>query len=176
MASPFVGQLMIVPYNFAPREWAFCNGQVISIAQNTALFSLIGTTFGGNGQTTFALPDLQGRVPIHWGKGSGLSNYVLGQKGGEEQVTLQSFQMPAHTHSFAPPARSGPADSQSPVNNVPAHEIDSTIATYSSDPTDSAMRPGNSGVTGGNQSHSNIQPYLALSFIIALEGVYPSRS
>src|SRR5215475_4971153 len=100
MSEPFLGQIMLVPYNFAPRGWAFCNGQLLSISQNTALFSLLGTTYGGNGQTTFALPDLRGRVPLSSGQGPGLSNYNLGQSGGQETVTLTGNQMPAHQHAI----------------------------------------------------------------------------
>src|SRR5262245_44407760 len=116
--DPFIGQLMLVPYNFAPRGWALCNGQILPIAQNTALFSLLGTTYGGNGQTTFALPDLRGRVPISSGQGPGLSNYDLGEVGGVETVTLTTTQMPAHGHPVS--ANSGDPNDSSPANSYPA--------------------------------------------------------
>src|SRR5713101_9760645 len=136
MSTPFLGMLMLVPYNFAPRGWAFCNGQIMSIAQNTALFSLIGTTFGGNGQTTFALPDLRGRVPLHSGasQGPGLSLYDLGQAGGAENVTLTTNQMPIHTHvlTLAANAKNAAGNSKTPVASVPAIEAAGVTATYSS--------------------------------------------
>ena len=166
MADPFLGQLMLVPYNFAVRGWAFCSGQILPIAQNTALFSLLGTTFGGNGQTTFALPDLRGRVPIHYGQGPGLSNYDLGQVGGSETVTLTTNQIPGHAHTIG--ATNSGSTSTRPANNVNAQG-----GAYSST-SDASMQP--TGNTGGSQPHSNIQPYLTLNWLIALEGIYPSRN
>jgi microcystin-dependent protein len=169
MAEPFIGQLMLVGFNFAPRGWAMCNGQILPIAQNTALFSLLGTTYGGNGQTTFALPNLQSRVPVHFGQGPGLSNYDLGQTGGSETVTLTVNNMPAHSH----PAGSSQAAATStrPSGQVPAG---GGAYTASSDGT--TLNPAFISNVGGNQPFNNVQPYLALNWVIALEGIFPSRN
>src|SRR3989442_14603602 len=155
MSQPFLGMIILVPYNFAPRNWAFCNGQLLPIAQNTALFALIGTTYGGNGQTTFALPDLRGRAPISSGQGPGLSNYTLGQVGGTEIVTLLSNQMPVHTHAVTLSGLSATANvknaagnQQSPVGNVPAIEAAGVTATYSNAGVDAAIASGAITVTG----------------------------
>lgn len=189
--DPFIGEIMLVPYNFAPRGWAFCNGQILSIAQNTALFSLLGTTYGGNGQTTFALPDLRGRVPLHAGQGPGLSNYTLGQMAGTENTTLLTTQMPAHTHvmtlgnlAATARARSGAGNSATPVGGVPAAEAAGVTATYSSLAPDASMAAGAialsgtpaAGVAGNSQPFSIVQPYLTLHYVIALQGVFPSRN
>jgi len=168
MSEPFIGQLMLVPYNFAPRGWAFCQGQLLPIAQNTALFSLLGTTYGGNGQTNFALPDLRGRVPISSGQGPGLSNYDLGQMGGNETVTLTTGQIPAHNHAIN--ANSGDANDGSPANSFPAGG-----GAYNS-AANAAMNQAMASTVGGNQPHENRPPYLTLNWIIALEGIYPSRN
>jgi len=172
MSEPFLGMIIIVPYNFAPRGWAFCNGQILSIAQNTALFSLLGTTYGGNGQTTFALPDLRGRFPNSAGQGPGLSNYDLGQVSGTESVTLTINNMPGHTHTFAPPAVNDDASSTIPVGNAPAT---ASANTFAPNPT-AAMAGGNTGITGGSQPFSPMNPYLTLNYCIALEGIFPSRN
>jgi len=166
--DPFIGQIILVPYNFAPQGWALCNGQLLPIAQNTALFSLLGTTYGGDGVTTFALPDLRGRVPISAGQGPGLQPYALGQEGGEETVTLNTNQIPAHSHAVY--ANSTHSNSDQPANNFPgasAHFQTSTDGTK--------MNPGMIGQTGGSQPHDNRQPYLTLNYCIALQGIYPSR-
>lgn len=191
MSTPFIGMITIVPYNFAPKGWAFCDGQLIAISQNTALFSLLGTTYGGNGQSTFALPDLRGRVPIHVGQGPGLSSFLLGQSGGIESVTLTTNQMPIHTHAItlgtlaaAANAKTGPGNAQSPVGNVPAGEAAGVTATYSSAAPDALMRAGAVSLTGtpaaatagGGLPFENHQPYLTFSFIIALVGIFPSRN
>jgi len=168
MAEPFIGQLMLVPYNFAPRGWALCNGQILPIAQSTALFSLLGTTYGGNGQTTFGLPDLRGRVPISSGQGPGLANYDLGQVGGSESVTLTTNQMPAHNHTIA-------CNSGDPNDSSPANRFASGGGSYNSG-ANAAMAQGAASTVGGSQPHENRQPYLTLNWIIALEGIYPSRS
>jgi microcystin-dependent protein len=168
MSEPFIGQLMLVPYNFAPRGWALCNGQILPIAQNTALFSLLGTTYGGNGQTTFALPDLRGRVPISSGQGPGLSNYSLGEVGGVESVTLNVNQMPAHNHTIA--CHSGDPNDSSPANSLPAGGGSYNTAANAS------MAQGMASSAGGNQPHENRHPYLVLNWIIALEGIFPSRN
>jgi microcystin-dependent protein len=170
MSEPFLGMIAIYGFNFAPRGWAMCNGQILPIAQNTALFSLLGTTYGGNGQTTFALPDLRSRVPIHVGQGPGLSNYDLGQQSGTENVTLTVNTIPGHTHTFAPPCSSQAASSTKPSSLVP-----SAGGTYNNAP-DGTMGAGTTGATGGNQPVPIIQPILALNFCIALEGIFPSRN
>ena len=168
--EPFLGQLMLVPYNFAPQGWAFCNGQIMSIAQNSALFSLLGTTYGGNGQTTFALPDLRGRVAISSGQGPGLQNYSLGEVAGSESVTLISTQMPAHTHLVG--ASTGSAQA-TPDNAFPGSDTSTQIYDLAASTT---MNPQMIQPAGGSQPHENRQPYLVLNYIIALQGVYPSRS
>jgi microcystin-dependent protein len=167
VSEPFLGSIILFAGNFAPRGWAFCNGQILSISQNTALFSLLGTTYGGNGQTTFALPDLRGCVALHFGQGPGLSNYSLGQTGGAEVVTLDVSQMPPHAHSQ--PASNGQQTTNRPNNAVPARGGSYTGAGDGStlDPVSPA---------GGGQPHDNRPPYLALNYIIALEGIYPSRN
>jgi microcystin-dependent protein len=169
MSEPFIGQVMMIGFTFAPRGWALCDGQILPIAQNTALFSLLGTTYGGNGTTTFALPDLRGRVPIHAGQGPGLSPYTLGQVGGAEQVTLLANQMPAHNHSLS--ATNAEASLTLPGGQLLAQ---SREVTYGSG-APVAMNPQSIGQAGGSQPHENRQPYLTINFIIALEGIYPSR-
>ena len=176
MSEPFLGMIIIVPYNFAPRGWAFCNGQILPIAQNTALFSLLGTTFGGNGQTTFALPDLRGRVSNSSGQGPGLSSYDLGQVGGVESETMTINQMPAHNHLVA--CLQGDATSARPANNVPAIlNVPSDAGSLLYAPTtDSLMAATMITNTGGSQPFSTLQPYLTLNYCIALEGIFPSRN
>lgn len=169
MSNPFLGQILLVPYNFSPRFWAFCNGQLLSIAQNTALFALLGTTFGGNGQTTFALPDFRSRVPIHPGQGPGLSPYVLGQQGGSESVTLTLPQMPMHNHTLS-------ANTSAANDTLPNNKFFSEGSIYTSNAANAVMNPATIGVSGGSQPHPNIQPYLCINFIIALQGIFPSRS
>lgn len=160
--------------NFAPRGWAFCNGQLISISQNTALFSLLGTTYGGNGTSTFALPNLQSRVPVHWGTGAGLSSYVIGQQAGQENVTLLQSQMPAHTHLLNAVTSGG--NQASPTGNLPAVESTGTSLNYSSDPANTTMNPAAVANAGQSLPVPVVQPYLAVSFIIALVGIFPSRN
>jgi len=174
MSEPFVAEIRIFAGNFAPRGWAFCNGQLLPVAQNTALFSLIGTTYGGDGRTTTALPDLQGRAPMQPGRGPGLTDRRLGQRGGVEMVTLTEAQMPNHTHTLR--ALSDPGDLFAPANRSLARSRNG--AAYQSDSTNnmgdmaSQMLPN----AGGSQAHNNMQPYLTMNFIIALVGLYPSRS
>jgi microcystin-dependent protein len=158
-------------FNFAPRGWALCNGQILSIAQNTALFSLLGTTYGGNGQTTFALPNLQSRVPIHQGQGPGLSQYVMGQQAGTENVTLLNSQMPTHTHSLV--ASSGDAASGKPAGKFLAT---TGTPTYNTTQDGTLLGAQSIGLQGGNQPFSIIQPYLVVSFCIAMQGIFPSRN
>ncbi len=167
MAEPFLGSILLFAGNFAPQGWAFCNGQILPITQNTALFSLLGTTYGGNGTSTFALPDLRGRVPIHFGQGPGLSSYVEGQVGGAENVTLIATQMPQHQH--LQPATNGDEGTNRPNGAVPARG-----GVYAASSDGSALAP--TSAAGGNQAHENLQPYLALNFIIALQGIFPSRN
>ncbi|NUN12112.1 MAG: phage tail protein [Myxococcales bacterium] len=172
MMDPILGQIILFAGNFAPKGWAFCNGQLLSIAQNQALFSLLGTTYGGDGVTTFALPDLRGRAPIHFGQGPGLSNYSLGETAGSETVTLTAAEMPQHNHSINVDAN--PGTTQSPSGNYPSASRGNDYVPSPAAPT--TLNAGVVGQTGGNQPHNNIQPILALNFVIALQGIYPSHS
>lgn len=169
MATPFLGQLGIFGFNFPPRGWAACNGQILSISQNSALFALLGTTYGGNGASTFGLPNLQGRVPIHFGNGAGLSPYVIGELGGTENVTLLSTQMPAHNHALN--AYSTTGTQTVPANGYPANTQGSVNGA-----ADTAFVPGAIGIAGGSQPHPNLQPLLVLNFCIAIVGIFPSRN
>ena len=173
MSTPFIGEIQIYAFDFAPRTWATCNGQLLPINQNQALFSLLGTTYGGNGQTTFALPDLRGRVAIHMGQGPGLSSYVQGQTGGEERHTLSSSEIPQHTHSLGVVDAAG--DAANPVGNrfgVAPSGVGNAYGGSGGSGGSSVAVPSQ----GGNQPHNNLQPYLALNFCIALEGIFPSRN
>lgn len=175
MAEPFLAQIQIFAFNFAPQGWALCNGQILAISQNTALFSLLGTNFGGNGTSNFGLPNLQSRVPIgaNDSAGPGLTQRVIGQVGGEEAVTLLSGQIPGHTH----PANCSSAvgTSYDPAGNVWSVDAGGNNE-YGSGPIAGQMSSSATGVTGGGAPHSNVQPYLAVNFCIALTGIYPSRS
>jgi microcystin-dependent protein len=173
MSEPFLGEIRMFGGNFAPTGWALCNGTLLSISQNQALFSILGTTFGGNGTTTFGLPDLQGRVPIHFGQGPGLSPYVLGQVAGSESVTLNNTQLPSHNHILN--ANSSPANQQVPTSNALAAEPSGLTALYSDQGVNTALNPQSVGNAGGNQPVPIVQPYLAVNFIIALVGIFPSR-
>ena len=176
MSDQFIGQLKIFAGNFAPLGWAFCSGQLLPIDQNSALFALIGTIYGGDGMTTFALPNLQGRVPVHQGQGPGFTNRVIGQTGGTESVTLSVNQIPAHTHSqITPPASSLPATHTEPAGHVFAVPIDGSAA-YSNSSNATLNGGGNLPIEGGGQPHNNLQPYLCVNFIIALQGIFPSRN
>ncbi len=171
MSEPFLGEIRMVGFNFAPVGWALCNGQIMSIAQNTALFSLLGTTYGGNGQSTFALPNLQSSVPIHAGQGPGLSPYVLGQTGGSEAVVLNLNQLPSHGHSIACNTAGGSANpSGNFLGNTSVPEK-MYAATSNATMSPTAVTP-----SGGNQPHENRQPFLVVNFIIALQGIFPSRN
>jgi microcystin-dependent protein len=179
MSEPFLGQISIFSFNFAPRGWTMCNGQLLAINQNQALFALLGTTYGGNGQTTFALPNLRGLVPLHFGQGLGLSSYTLGQSGGQESHTLNVAEMPAHTHT---PQYAGTADQAAPGGNLWAADPNGniTFATTSgnevmaTDPNDNTKNA--IGSAGGGQPHENRCPFLVLNFCIALQGIFPSRN
>ena len=168
--EPFLGEIGIFSGNFPPRGWAFCDGQLLPINQNQALFALLGTTYGGNGRTTFALPDLRGRMPIHGGQGNGLSNRTLGEAGGAETHTLRTEEMPAHAHAAG--AASGAGTSASPKGNVWAGSVrrDNQYAGGG----DAVMKPDAVAASGGGRPHENMPPYLALSYVIALQGVFPS--
>ena len=176
MSEPFVAEIRIFAGNFAPRGWAFCDGQLLPIAQNTALFSLIGTTYGGDGRTTTALPNLQGRAPMHPGRGPGLTARRLGQKVGAETVTLSEAQIPSHSHTLrvedpSAGAPGGPTN-QSTLSrsfNALAYQTNTSASLVD-------MASETLSTTGGGQAHTNLQPFLTLNFIIALVGTYPSRS
>lgn len=179
MAEPFIGQIILFAGNFAIRGYAMCNGQILSIAQNTALFSILGTTYGGNGQTTFALPDLRGRVPVHFGQGPGLSNYSLGQLAGTESTTLLQNNLPPHSHQLNVSAGSKgnvaiPTNNFLGIGNLPS--TGENLNNFNSAAATGAMNPAS--ITGGGSSvpFSILQPYLALNYLIALEGIFPSRN
>lgn len=176
MSEPYLGMICIYPYTFAPRGWAFCAGQILPIAQNTALFSLLGTTFGGNGQTTFALPDLRSRLPIGAGQGTGLSSYALGQQAGTENATITVNQMPQHTHTFAPLCVDDDGTLTLTKGSAPANSPGATKIYGPGASATSAMVAGNTGIAGGSQPTPILNPYLALNFCIALEGIFPSRN
>lgn len=203
MSEPYIGEIRMFGGNFAPRGWAFCNGQILPIATNTALFSILGTTYGGNGQTTFALPNLQGRVAIHQGQSPGTSVYTLGEVGGTENVTLTQLQLPMHTHaatynpsggtplaaSVTIPAANVSATLPAPGGNVPAQIVDSrgtSINGYAPAASANASLSGSAslsgtgqitvGVAGGSQPTPILQPYQVVNYIIALVGIFPSRN
>lgn len=176
MAQPFLAEIIWFAGNFAPRGWAFCNGQILSIAQNTALFSLLGTTYGGNGQTTFALPDFRGRVEVGVGSGPGLPAVVLGEQSGTPTVTLNITQIPAHTHTVLEGANTtdgNPNATKSPANNYPGYSDSAPLYATGSNAN---MAPLTCGIAGGSQPHNNMQPFLGMNYIIAIAGVYPSRN
>jgi len=176
MADPFVAEIRMFAGNFAPTGWALCNGQLLPISQNTALFSLLGTTYGGNGQTTFALPNLQGSVPVGFGQGPGLSLRDLGEIGGEPTVTLLSTEMPVHSHT-AQASTSGGTDSPANATWGESKLGKTPLNVYAASGANNvAMSPQALAVAGGGLPHNNMPPYLCLTFIIALQGIYPSRS
>lgn len=166
MADNFVGEIRMVPFNFAPKGWAMCNGQLMPISQNTALFSLLGTFYGGDGKSTFALPNLQGSAPVMMG-----SQIVIGQSGGTETVTLTADEMPAHTHT--PNASGSGASQPGPAGNLWAQ---GTASAFSVGAPNSVMNPRSVVEAGVGDAHNNLQPYLVLNFIIALQGIFPARS
>jgi len=173
MSEPFVGEIKMFAGNFAPRGWALCDGQLLAVSQNDALFSLLGTTYGGDGRTTFALPDMRGRIPMHAGSGSGLSQRLLGQKGGSETHTLSINEIPNHTHSVQ--ALNKPGDSGNPEDRYWAASSGAPMAYSNADP-DVNLAGEAIDSAGGNQSHYNMMPNLCINFIIALFGIYPSRN
>jgi microcystin-dependent protein len=172
--DPFVAEIRIFPFNFAPRGWAWCDGQLLPLSQNTALFSLLGTTYGGNGKSNFALPDLQGRAPMHPGQGPGLSLHDLGETGGSETVSLLESEIPSHGHGLRGSA--SPGDSPLPTDNQFGRTVGATpyLAASPTPPlvamSDQALAP-----AGGDQPHNNMQPFLTFYFCIALQGVFPPR-
>ncbi len=179
MADPFVGEIRSFPFNFAPRGWAFCNGQLLPLSQNTALFSLLGTYYGGNGSSNFALPNLQGNVPMGDGQGPGLSLRDLGETGGVQTVTLLTTEIPQHAHTLN--ARVGPAQSPDPANNVLSPGTWQqganlgVVQTYATQSPNAQMSPTAAALAGGSQPHNNMMPYLTINWCIALQGVYPPR-
>jgi microcystin-dependent protein len=173
MADPFVAEIRIFPFNFAPKGWAFCDGQILPISQNTALFSLLGTVYGGNGQSTFALPNMQGNAPMHPGQGPGLSLHDLGETGGSEFVTLLESEMPIHNHMFM--AAQDPGDQPAPNPNR-SFASSTGGALYATPANLTTMAFETLSVAGGSLPHNNLMPYLTLSFCIALQGVFPPRT
>jgi microcystin-dependent protein len=167
MAQPYIGEIRMFAGNFAPAGWMFCAGQTLPISENETLFQLIGTTYGGDGQSTFVLPDLRGRIPVHQGNG-----FMLAETGGVEEVTLTSGQIPSHTHQ--PLASNVPATATSPVNAVLGAATVATISPYGSDNPSISLAPQSVTPAGGSQPHSNMQPYLCVNFIISLFGIFPS--
>jgi microcystin-dependent protein len=172
MADPFVAEIRIFPFNFAPKGWAWCDGQLLPLSQNTALFSLLGTTYGGNGKSNFALPDLQGRAPMHPGQGPGLSLHDLGETGGSETVSLLESEIPAHSHAMN--ASLADSSSRIPVGDLPATGIG--VGMYAAPGSLIPMSPNAVAPAGGDQPHNNMMPYLTYYFNIALQGVFPPRS
>ena len=173
MAEPFLGEIRMVGFNFAPVGWALCDGQLVGISQNTALFSLLGTTYGGDGRVTFGLPDLRGRVPIHQGTGPGLTPRMIGESSGDEYVSLTVSELPSHSH--AANCHSGPGNANQPQGRYWSKDLGVSSATYS-DTAGAAMNTGAIGATGSGVPHYNLQPYLVLNFVIALVGIFPSRN
>jgi microcystin-dependent protein len=180
MTNPFVAEIRIFPFNFAPKGWAFCQGQILPISQNTALFSLLGTTYGGNGTSNFALPNLQGSVALHAGQGPGLSLYDLGETGGSDTVTLLQTEIPSHSHSLN--ADPGNSTTIVPTNNSYSAgewrqgQNQGSVYIYTTVAPDTNLNPNAIGPSGGNQPHNNLMPYLTLNFCIALQGIYPPRT
>lgn len=182
MSQPFLAQIALFPYNFAPRGWARCQGQLMAISQNTALFSLLGTYYGGDGKSTFGLPDLQGRVPVGTGQGAGLSLYTIGEELGLERVTLLGTEIASHNHSFNATTNSGTVVTASGNQLADAISGSRTSANLGLIYSSTSNNPNTSlatnalSLTGGNLPHNNIQPYQCLSYCIALQGIYPARN
>jgi microcystin-dependent protein len=170
MGTPYVGEIRMVGFNFAPVGWAFCNGQLMPISENDTLFNLIGTTYGGDGQETFALPNLQSRIPIHAGQGSGLPNFVIGEMAGTETVTLTVPQIPSHNHAAMATSNSG--NQSTPQNGIWASPGQ---GAYGTGTASLAMKANLIAISGGSQPHENMMPYLTINFIISLYGVYPTQ-
>ena len=171
MSQPYVGEIRLLPFNFEPSGWAFCNGQLLSISENDTLFSLIGTTYGGDGIATFALPDLRSRAPVHRGTRPGGATHTIGENGGVEQVTLTLPQLPSHNHQTS--AASTVGDSQTPARNYVSADAAGRISPYSDTKNTQTVPPT---PAGGNQAHNNMPPFLAIHFCISLFGIYPSQN
>lgn len=181
MSNPFLGEIRMFGGNFQPLGWAFCNGQLLAISQNDALFALLGTTYGGDGVTTFGVPDLRGRIPVHAGQGPGLSNRNLGEFAGTEEVVLTTPNLPVHSHGLATTAQAGttniPGTGVILADQGPAGSTQTPVYIPASPPpTPVGMHPNSTGLSGTNAPHDNMQPYLAVNYIIALQGVFPSRN
>ena len=174
MSEPFLAEIRMVGFNFAPRGWAFCDGQILPINQNQSLYSLLGTIYGGDGRTSFALPDLRGRVPIHEGQGSGGSNHPIGSRGGEETHILSTSEMPTHSHQMV--ATTAGANQPSPANNFLAAAPPTIGNAYTDSSTNAALKTSSVTASGGGQGRDNMQPYIAVNFCIALQGLFPSRN
>jgi microcystin-dependent protein len=172
MAEPFLGEIIMFGGNFAPRGWALCNGQLLSISQNTALFAILGTTYGGDGRTTFGLPDLRGRAPMHPGSGPGLTTRRLGEKGGSESETLDVNQIPSHNHAAQCVGPAG--NSNDAAGNLWADDAGVSSGTYSSGAPTNTMSSAAIGNAGGSQAHNNVQPFQCVNYLIALQGIFPS--
>ena len=174
MSEPFIGEIRMFAGNFAPRQWAFCDGQLIAVSQNDALFSLIGTAYGGDGRTTFQLPDLRGRIPVHYGTGPGLSNYPnVGIKYGAEKVSLTDQQIPPHNHPLQ--ASTNPVDSEAPQGRVTGKQAVGYYNAFEAN-READFASNTVGLNGANEAHNNVMPYLCVNFIISLFGIYPSRN
>jgi microcystin-dependent protein len=174
MADPFVAEIRIFPFNFAPKGWAWCDGQLLPLSQNTALFSLLGTTYGGNGKSNFALPDLQGSAPMHPGQGPGLSLHDLGEQGGSQNVTLLQSEIPSHSHALR--ASSDDGDLKAPSS---ARVLARSIGGFAYQSSNAGLQPMSAAAlapAGGDQPHNNMQPYLTFYFNIAMQGVFPPRT
>lgn len=178
MSEPFIGQIIMFGGNFNPRNWALCDGQLLSISSNQALFAILGTTYGGDGRTTFGLPDLRGRAPIHEGQGPGLSNRSLGSKGGSETNTLTQNQLPSHTHAATAHCVDGTGTANTATDNLWSADLGNQSATYSNAAQNGNMKADAISVasTGGNQPVNNVQPFQTVNYIIALQGIFPPRN
>jgi microcystin-dependent protein len=176
MSAPFVAEIRIFPFNFAPKNWAFCDGQLLAVSSNTALFSLVGTNYGGNGASTFGLPNLQGAVPIHTDQYSGGGQFPIGGSGGEESVVLLTSEMPQHTHTVQADLDANNASAVSPSGATLVNAAPVLTFSTSSSPSLGTMNPAMVSATGNNAGHNTLMPYLTLNFCIALQGVFPPRS
>ncbi len=180
MSDPYIGEIRVFGFNFAPRNWAFCRGQLLAISSNTALFSIIGTFYGGNGTTNFALPNLQSRVPVGMGTGAGLSNWVIGEQNGSENVTLLQTEMAQHNHTFNVTSATGTQQSSSNAQLARGFKggfgSGSQAKVYSTAAPTQAMHPSGLGLAGGNQPHPNTMPVLALNYCICTQGIFPARN
>jgi microcystin-dependent protein len=177
MSNPFVAEIRIFPFNFPPKGWAFCDGQILPLSQNTALFSLLGTTYGGDGKSNFALPNMQGSAPMFWGQGPGLSLHDLGETSGSDTVTLVQTEMPGHSHDIKSAAPNFPANTNVPTNNAFGKAAQGNpYSTPVSQTGLLGLSPQTIALAGGDQPHNNLMPYLTLNFCIAMQGVFPPRS